>query len=62
MFVNLRPGEWIRVGNATLVVLAIKGSRATFALEGADRVCDLDGKVDSKVLARKDLTPRHSPD
>jgi hypothetical protein len=49
MLTDLSPGEWIRVGDATLVVLDIQGSRIQFALEGVD----LEPNV-SKESERKD--------
>jgi hypothetical protein len=48
MLIDLCPGEWLRVGDATLLVLDIKGSRIQFALEDVPHTLNASNANDRK--------------
>jgi hypothetical protein len=45
MVIDLCLGEWIRIGDITLVVLSFEESRIQIALEGVDHVPDLNSQT-----------------
>lgn len=46
MFIDLLPGNYVRLGSAgTLVLLDLEGDRVQFALEGVDVGWESDGEI-----------------
>lgn len=53
MFFDLRPGEWIRVGDVTLTVLGVQDTGIDLAIEGADQVADVDDDAEADGRRRR---------